>query len=112
METFMIVISGVLFSISVYLMLTKHLLRIILGISLFSHAAHLMLLSVNGLKRGAAPFVWEASDVYTDPLPHALMLTSIVISFALTAYVLVLGYRTYVEVGFEDMKQLKGSDHE
>ena len=112
METFMIVIAGVLFSISTYLMLTRQLLRIILGISLFSHAAHLMLLAVSGLKRGAAPFVWERSAEYTDPLPHALMLTSIVISFALTAYALVLGYRTYMETGFEDMKQLKGTEHE
>lgn len=112
METFMILIAGVLFSISTYLMLTKHLLRIILGMSLFSHAAHLMLLSVGGLKKGAAPLLGEQAPAYTDPLPHALMLTSIVITFALTAYVLVLGYRTYVEVGFEDMKQLKGTDHE
>jgi len=112
METFMILISGVLFSIGTYLMLTKNLLRIILGMSLFSHAAHLMLLSINGLKRGAAPLLGEAADAYTDPVPHALMLTSIVITFALTAYVLVLGYRTYVETRFEDMKQLKGTDHE
>src|SRR5690606_620115 len=112
METFMIIISGVLFSIGTYLLLSKNLLRIILGISLFSHAAHLMLLSINGLKKGAAPLLGEEAASYTDPIPQALILTSIVISFALTAFALVLGYRTYVELGFEDMKQLKGYNHE
>lgn len=112
METFMIIISGILFTISTYLMLSKNLLRIILGISLFSHAAHLMLLSVNGLKHGDAPLIRAQVTQFTDPVPQALILTSIVITFALTAYALVLGYRTYVEVGFEDMKQLKGYTHE
>lgn len=108
----MIIIAGVLFTVGTYLLLSKNLLRIILGMSLFSHAAHLMLLSVNGLKKGAAPLLGEEAASYTDPVPQALILTSIVITFALTAYVLVLGYRTYVEVGFEDIKQLKGYDHE
>lgn len=112
METFMIIVAGVLFGVGTYLMLSKNLLRIILGLSLFSHGAHLMLLSVSGLKKGAAPLLGEEAASYTDPIPQALMLTSIVITFALTAYVLVLGYRTYIELGTDDLKQLKGFDHE
>jgi len=112
METFMIIISGVLFTVGTYLVLSKGLLRIILGLSLFSHATHLMLLSINGLKKGAAPLLGEEAASYTDPVPQALILTSIVISFALTAFVLVLGYRTYVELGSDDMHQLKGRDDE
>jgi len=112
METFITIISGILFTIGTYLVLSKNLLRIILGITLFSHATHLMLMAVNGLKKGAAPLLGENAEAYTDPIPQALILTSIVISFALTAYLLVLGYRTYVELGTDNMKQLRGNPHE
>jgi multicomponent Na+:H+ antiporter subunit C len=112
METFIIIIAGVLFSVGTYLLLSRNVLRVIFGTALFTHASHLMLLAVNGLKNGAAPLLWEKTSTYTDPVPQALMLTSIVINFALTAYILVLGYRTHKETGFEDMRQLKGYDHD
>ena len=112
METFMTIISGVLFTVGTYLILNKNLLRIILGITLFSHATHLMLMAINGVKKGAAPLLGEHAASYTDPIPQALILTSIVISFALTAFLLVLGYRTYVELGTDNMKQLRGNAHE
>lgn len=112
METFITIISGILFSVGTYLILNKNLLRIILGITIFSHATHLMLLSINGLKKGAAPLLGENATSYTDPVPQALILTSIVISFALTAFLLVLGYRTYMELGTDNMKHLRGNSDE
>jgi len=112
MEAFIIVIAGILVTIGIYMLLSKQLLRIILGTALLTHAAHLMLMAVGGLKKGAPPILGEAAAKYTDPIPHALILTSIVISFALTAFVLVLGYRAYVRIRFEDMKQLKGYEDE
>lgn len=112
METFMTIIAGVLFTVGTYLILSKGLVRIILGISLFTHGVHLMLMAVNGLKRGAAPLLGENNDVFTDPVPQALILTSIVISFALTAFSLVLGYRTYVELGTDDLEKLRGEPNE
>lgn len=112
METFIILIAGILFTVGTYLILNKNLLRIILGLTLFTHATHLMLMAINGLKKGAAPLLGENAESYTDPIPQALILTSIVISFALTAFLLVLGYRTYVELGTDNMKQLRGNAHE
>lgn len=112
METFMTIISGILFTVGVYLVLSKSLLRIILGTSIFTHGVHLMLLAVSGLKQGAPPLLGEEAAAYTDPLPQALILTSIVISFALTAFFLVLGYRTYVELGSDNMEQLRGGEYE
>jgi len=96
METFVIVLSGILYTVAVYLILSRNFLRTVLGITLFSHATHLMLMAVNGLKKGSAPLLSENTDAFTDPIPQALILTSIVISFALTAFLLVLGYRTYM----------------
>jgi len=109
METFLTILSGILFTVGTYLILNKNLLRIILGISLFSHATHLLLLAINGVKKGAAPLLDEKAASYADPLPQALILTSIVISFALTAFLLVLGYRTYVEIKKDFLK--KRRDH-
>src|SRR5690606_3657280 len=103
---------GILFTVATYLILQKNLLRIILGVTLFSHATHIMLMAINGLKKGAAPIIGETAQPYTDPIPQALILTSIVISFALTAFLLVLGYRTYVELGTDNMKKLRGEPHE
>ncbi|WEK55973.1 MAG: Na(+)/H(+) antiporter subunit C [Candidatus Cohnella colombiensis] len=112
METFVTILAGVLYTVGTYLILNKNLLRIILGITLFSHATHLMLMSINGLKKGAAPLLGEEVANYTDPIPQALLLTSIVISFALTAFLLVLGYRTYVELGTVNIKKLRGKSDE
>lgn len=111
METFVTIIAGILFAIGTYLLLESNLLRRIIGASLLTHASHLLLMSINGLKQGAAPLLSEEAAQYTDPVPQALILTSIVINFALTAFILVLGYRSYVESGTLTMK-LKGYDHE
>ena len=112
METFTILIAGILFTVGTYLILTKNLLRIIIGVGLFTHGAHLMLMAISGLKTGAAPIIGAGAESFTDPVPQALILTSIVISFALTAYMLVLSYRTYVQFGFEETKPPKGNHHE
>lgn len=112
METLIIILSGILFAVGTYMVLSKNLLRIIFGTGLYTHASHLMLMALGGLKRGAAPLLGEQAEAYTDPIPQALILTSIVINFALTALILVLGYRTHVETGFEDMRQLKGLNHD
>jgi len=112
MEVMMSVVIGILFAIGVYLILTRSLLRVILGTALLTHGAHLLLLTMAGLKKGAPPLLGEEAPVYTDPLPQALILTSIVISLGVTSFFLVLAYRAYKELGTDDLQQLKGNDHE
>lgn len=112
MEILMSLLVGVLFTAGTYLILTKSLLRIILGTALLSHGAHLLLLTMAGLKRGAPPLLEINADAYTDPLPQALILTAIVISFGVTALFFVLAYRSYKELGTDDMDQLRGNDDE
>ncbi len=112
METMMAIVIGILFSIGVYLLLCKSLFRIILGISIIAHAANLMILTMGGLKTGGPPIISGANLPPTDPLPQALILTAIVINFALTAFLLVLAYRSYLVLGTENMEQLRGNDNE
>ena len=102
---------GILFTVGVYLMLTKSLLRIILGTSLLTHGLHLLLLTMSRLKTGDAPIL-GGEGPYVDPLPQALILTSIVISFGVTALFFVLAYRAYKKLGTDDMESLRGEEDE
>ncbi len=112
MEILMSILIGFLFASAVYLMLSKSLLRIIIGTGLLSHGAHLMLLTMSGLKRGTVPLLGEQASAYTDPIPQALILTAIVISFGVTAFFLVLAYRAYQELGTDQMDQMRGNEHD
>lgn len=99
METLITLLVGVLVTVGVYLLLSKEMLRIILGTAVLSHAIHLLLLTMGGLKKGEVPLLHEPASKYADALPQALILTAIVISFAVTAFLLVLSYRVYQESG-------------
>lgn len=111
MEILMAFVIGVLFMTATYLILSKSLLRIIVGTGLLSHGAHLLILTMGGLKRGSAPLLGENAESYTDPLPQALILTAIVISFGVTAFFLVLAYRAYQELGTDNMEQMRGTEN-
>ncbi|MDQ0216544.1 multicomponent Na+:H+ antiporter subunit C [Oikeobacillus pervagus] len=110
MEFLMAIIIGILFASAVYLMLSKSLLRIIIGTGLLSHGAHLLILSMGGLKKGTVPLLGENAKAYVDPLPQALILTAIVISFGVTAFFLVLAYRAYQELGTDNVEEMRGNE--
>ncbi|GEN51992.1 Na(+)/H(+) antiporter subunit C [Halobacillus litoralis] len=112
MEIIMAVLAGILFTMGVYNLLQKQLLRIIIGTGLISHGAHLFILTMGELKTGAPPVLTEGVENYTDPLPQALILTSIVISFGVTSLLLVLAYRAAKINGTDNMEQLRGNDYE
>ncbi len=90
-------IVAILFAVGVYLLLQRTLTRIILGLGILGHAANLLLLIVGG-PAGFAPIVGEypAGEPVADPVPQALALTAIVISFGITAFLLALAYRSWV----------------
>lgn len=112
MEILMILTIGVIFTVSTYLILTKSLLRVVIGIVLLSHGAHLLLLTLAGFNDGAPPLLGQEAALYADPLPQALILTAIVISFGVTAFLLVIAYRTYKVHKTDDLDQLRGSADE
>ncbi len=103
---------GILFAAGVYLVLSKSLLRIILGTSLLTHGVHLLLLTMARLKNGAPPLLADGTREYVDPLPQALILTSIVISFGVTSFFLVLAYKAYQRLGTDDVEQLREEGEE
>lgn len=112
METFITILAGVLITVAIYLLLSRSMIRIILGTAVLSHAVHLLLMVMGGLKKGGVPLIGEGNGEYTDALPQALILTAIVISFAVTAFLLVLAYRAYEEAGSDDLRELRGVEDE
>jgi multicomponent Na+:H+ antiporter subunit C len=63
---------------------------------------------MGGLKEGAIPIYDKQIARYVDPIPQALILTAIVISFAVTAFFLVLAFRSYKELGTDNLAMMKG----
>lgn len=108
MELWLTVAIGVLFGVGTYLLLRPSLLKVVLGFSLISHGTNLLLLTTGKLKRGEAPILAAGTTgTYTDPLPQALILTAIVISFGVTAFMLALAYRTYRTLGTDDLDRMR-----
>ncbi|ULG72610.1 Na(+)/H(+) antiporter subunit C [Macrococcus brunensis] len=108
MEIVMIILAGILVAAAVYLILSRSLLRVIIGTSILTHAVNLLLLSMGGLKEGAIPIYGKEIKRYVDPIPQALILTAIVISFAITAFILVLAFRSYKELGTDNLEEMRG----
>lgn len=97
----LIVIMGVLYACGVYAMLERSLTRVLIGFLLLGNATNLLLLIVMG-QPGIAPFYGSADpEDMSDPLPQALTLTAIVITFAISAFLLALIYRSW-QLGQED----------
>src|SRR5690625_3869102 len=108
METLMIILSGILITVGTYLLLSKNLIQIVIGTAVFTHAGHILLITMGGLEEKSVPLLGENAPQYVDALPQALILTSIVISFGVTAFFLVVAYRTYEELGTNNIYYLRG----
>jgi multicomponent K+:H+ antiporter subunit C len=104
MELLIALSVALLASGGIYLLLQARTFPVILGLSLLSYATNLFLFASGGLMVGASPILGAdkaAPDptAYPDPLPQALVLTAVVIGFAMTAFVLVLALRARFELG-------------
>ncbi|MEJ6781348.1 Na+/H+ antiporter subunit C [Aminobacter sp. Piv2-1] len=106
MESVFAILVGLFFAAGIYLMLSRHIIRILLGVSLFGNAVNLLIFTNGRLMREIPPVIAEGLDVpagaVANPLPQALILTAIVISFSFFAFLLVLAYRAYQEIGTDD----------
>lgn len=97
MSIAMVVLIGVMFATGTYLMLHRTLTRIVFGIAVLGNGVNLLILAGSG-PSGNAPIIGSADD-FTDALPQALILTAIVIGFALQAFVLALAWRGWTTDG-------------
>lgn len=114
METVFAVVVGGLYASGIYLMLRRSLVKLVIGLVLLSHGANLLIFTIGGLARANPPIVaqgdTEPAMPFADPLPQALILTAIVISFGVTAFAVVLLLRAYQAVGSDDLDKMKTTD--
>jgi len=94
----LLVASGVaiLTAAGIYLVLRLRTFPVILGMSLLTYAVNVFLFASGRLTLGAPPILQKGVETYTDPLPQALVLTAIVISFGMTAVVVMIGLGAYL----------------
>lgn len=86
---------AVLYGAGTYLLFQRNLSRIVLGLAVLGHGANLLLLVAGG-RAGRAPLVGVGGGPASDPLPQALALTAIVITFGVSAFLLALSYRSWL----------------
>lgn len=92
-----------LYGMGAYLILQRSLSRIVIGLAMFGHGANLLLLAAGG-RTGAPPFAGVDAQTAADPLPQALTLTAVVITFAVTAFLLALSYRSWMQAGNDEVE--------
>ncbi len=91
----LVVVIGVLFTVGVYLLLERSLSRVLIGVILIGNGANLLFLIAGGAA-GAPPIVGDAPvSEMSDPLPQAMVLTAIVITLGMTAFLLAMAYRSW-----------------
>ena len=87
---------GVMTAAGIYLVLRLRTFQIILGMSLLTYAVNVFLFASGRLTVGAPPILQDGVTTYTDPLPQALVLTAIVISFGMTAVAVMIGLGAFL----------------
>ncbi|MGP1345216.1 MAG: Na+/H+ antiporter subunit C [Phycisphaerales bacterium] len=119
MQLLLAIVIGLLYAAGLYMMLRRSIVKLLLGLALLGHGANLLIFASPGIVRGAPPLIREGDKSmngtvtngdFTDPLPLALILTAIVISFAILAFTSVLVKRAYQEVGTDDLDDMKATD--
>ena len=98
MELAFALVIGILTASGVYLLLKARTFPVIVGLTLLSYGVNLFLFSTGRLMTGGQPII-GSTETYSDPLPQALVLTAIVIGFAMTAFVVVLALRSLADHG-------------
>lgn len=114
MEVVLILMIGVLTTGGCYLLMQRRLIRAVVGVAILSQAANLVIFTASKAQSEKPPMIGAADSVLqpgtADSLPQALILTAIVIGFAMVAFFVVLIQRVYAASGTDNLDQMKGSD--
>ncbi|AJY47248.1 Na+/H+ antiporter subunit C [Martelella endophytica] len=114
MESVLAVLVGIFFAAAIYLMLSRHSIRIMLGIAILGNAVNLLIFTAGRITGLTPPIIEEGADTLgagtANPLPQALILTAIVISFSFLAFLLVLTYRAYQDLNTDDTDDMRSAE--
>ncbi len=99
MEVLVAAAIGMMTASGVWLMLRSGTFPVIVGLSMLSYAVNVFLFASGRLAVGVPPIIDKAAVGYADPLPQALVLTAIVISFGMTAVMVMMALGAYLHGG-------------
>ncbi|NTJ63667.1 Na+/H+ antiporter subunit C [Agrobacterium rhizogenes] len=116
MEAVFAVVVGFFFSAAIYLMLSRYSIRIMLGIAILGNAVNLLLFTAGRVTPEVPPIIQRDATALdlaaANPLPQALILTAIVISFSFLAFLLVLTYRAYQALKTDNTREMRLAEPE
>jgi multicomponent Na+:H+ antiporter subunit C len=104
-ETPLIILDGLFFAVAIYLMLSQHIVRVLIGVALLGNAVNLLIFVAGRVTREVPPVITTGETLVAgaaNPLPQALILTAIVISFSFFSFLMVLGYRAWQTLETDD----------
>jgi len=114
MEAAFALLAGAFVATAVYLLLSRSLLRTLLGVAVLGNGINLLILVAGRLTRSAPPILLPGQQqpvgAIANPLPQALILTAIVIGFAFFAFLLVLAYRTGQAFGTDETDVMRAAE--
>ncbi|AVR44522.1 Na+/H+ antiporter subunit C [Christiangramia fulva] len=116
MEVLLALMVGILYAAGIYMMLRRSLVKLIIGIILIGNGANLLIFLLGRITKGSPPIIPENAKVLTeafaDPVPQALILTAIVISFGLQSFAIVLVKRAHTVVRTDDLDEMNATDED
>lgn len=108
--------TGILYAGGIYMILRRSMVKLIIGLILLGNGANLLIFLLGRIVKGKPPIISEDAtqftDAFTDPVPQALILTAIVISFGLQSFAIVLIKRAYRLLNTDDLDNLHATDQE
>lgn len=112
MEFLVATAVGALTAAGIYLVLRMRTFPAVVGVAMLSYAVNVFLFASGRLALDLPPIITKTAKAYTDPLPQALVLTAIVISFGMTAIAVILALSAYIEAGTDRIDTDQAGDEE
>lgn len=114
MELILAILTGILYAAGLYMMLRRSMVKLLIGLTLLGNGANLLIFLLGRITKGKPPVIPEDAKilegVYADPIPQALILTAIVISFGLQAFAIILLKRVYLVTNTDDLDNLNTTE--
>ncbi len=116
MEVILAILIGVLYAAGIYMMVRRSLVKLLIGLILLGNGANMLIFLLGRITKGSPPVIPEDArvfaEVYADPIPQALILTAIVISFGLQAFAIILLKQVYIVNASDDLDDLNPIEEE
>ncbi|QSS98042.1 MULTISPECIES: Na+/H+ antiporter subunit C [Psychroflexus] len=116
MELLLAIITGLLYAAGIYMIMRRSIVKLILGIVLLGNGVNLLIFLLGRITKGEPPIISDSDKIlegiFADPIPQALILTAIVISFGLQSFAIILVKRAYKVLKTDDLDQLNTTDED